>query len=464
MRTLRHIERSLGVAALITLQGCASGPRPIWSVASPDRAHRLELVEDGDRQWVSIDGRPGPAARAIAPMSVLVSPDGGHLAYVEVIGEQARVVRDGCAGPRFEGVAELAFDPSGENLAYVAESRGRFRVIRDGKAGLARQGVLEATLRFSPDSKHLFYVEGGPPYRVVIDETPGPSFDGVARLSVRRSDTGPSYAYLGRRAGATYVVTEQRETGPFQAVSALVRDPSSGLTAWVVEEPDRAVVYRDGAPVDSRFVSIRGLSFQPGGSALAYVGLERGKALRVVHAGRTHGPYDEVSALSFSEDGRRFGYAALRGKTWDVVVDGRVVARETFSGPPVFSPDGARMGRLVHRNGRAYAIVDQRAHALGAVILGTLAFSRDSRHFALIAGDRERRRLFAFVDGREGPRVEFAELTVGTLKALAGSAPPDSEFAILLEIARAEAERASRSDAGARLAWRGCSKPTAPPP
>src|SRR5687768_15318337 len=128
----RRIENLAGSAVLITLLGCSSGPSAVWTIASPDRAHRIELIADGERQWIAVDGKAGPAARAIAPTSVVVSPDGGQLAYVEMVGNKARVVRDGCAGPLFDSVGELAFSESGEHFAYAAETAGRFRVMRDG--------------------------------------------------------------------------------------------------------------------------------------------------------------------------------------------------------------------------------------------------------------------------------------------------------------------------------------------
>jgi hypothetical protein len=452
----RRTDRLLAAAAAITLVGCSFGPSAVWSVSSPNRSHRIELVEDGDRQWVAVDGKPGPVSSAIAPTSVVVSPDGGRLAYVEIDGEKARAVRDGCPGPWFDGVGELAFDASGEHFAYVAEKRGRFHVVCDGVLGAPRGGILESTLRFSPDGKHLFYVEGGPPFRLVIDEVAGRPFDGVARLSVRAGEAGASYAYLGRLGASTYVVTERGAAGPYQYISDITRDSASGSTAWVVDEGERAVVYRDGVAIDTRFLAVRQLAFVPGRNELAYVGDDRGGTMSVVHGDRTEGPYSDVSELSFSADGRRFGYAAQRDRTWQVVVDGRVGPRERFASSPVFSPDGTRMAHFVARGGRAHAVVDERLYPLQVAMVGTLAFSSDSRHFALIAGDRERRELFAFVDGRAGPRVEFSELTVATLKSLAGNAPPESELALMLDIARAEAERASGPRPGPRLSIRGC--------
>ncbi len=450
----RRIEQLLAVAATITLGGC-TGPTAIWSVASPDRQHRIELIEDGERQWVAVDGKPGPLAHAIAPTSVVVSPDGARLAYVELDGDKARVVRDGCPGPRFDGVGELAFDASGRHFAYVAVTRGRFQVVRDGVPGAPRAGIMESTLRFSPDGKHLFYVEGGPPFRLVVDEREGRPFDGIASLSVRNGEAGASYAYLGRLGTATYVVTEHGAAGPYQYIGDLTRDAASGSTAWVVDEGERAVVYRDGVAVDTRFVSARWLAFHPRSKELAYVGIARDHTKSVVYGERVEGPYDDVSKFEFSSDGRRFGYAAQHERTWSLVVDGRVLRRAPFVSSPVFSPNGARAAYFVTRDGRAHAVIDDRAYPLEVALIGTLAFSRDSRHFALIAGDRTRRELFAFVDGRVGPRIEFSELTVATLKSLAGNAPPESEFALLLDIARAEAERAS-GVRGPRLRIRGC--------
>jgi hypothetical protein len=452
----RHIEFLLSGIAIITLQGCASGPRAIWSIPSPDRRHRVELMHDGEQQWLAIDGQNGPFARAIAPTSVVWSPEGGHVAYIEVNGSQARVVHDGCAGRYWDGVAEIAFSADGSELAYVAESRGRYHVVRSGIPGPPRSGVLSRTLRFSPDGAHLYYVEGGPPYRLVVDERPFAAFDGIAELTARNGEGAPSYAYLGRRGDLAFVVTEHGEEGPFHSIVDIARDPATGSTAWVVDEGSRALVYRDGAVVDARFAAVQTptLAFRPARPALpsepaelAYVGVLADRGQYVVVGGATYGPYSGISSLSFSENGERFGYAALRRDVWEVHVDGRIVARDRFSGPPVFSPNGRRFGRFLTRDDQAFAVVDGRTYALEVALLGTLSFSKDSQHWALIAGNRGQRKLYALVDGRVQQRVEFSELTVATLQGFAGSAPMSAEFELLLAIAHAEAELASGAPA-----------------
>jgi hypothetical protein len=413
-------------------------------------------MHDGKQQWLAIDGRKGPAARAIAPTSVVWSPDGGHLAYVEVDGAHARVVHDGCGGVFWDGVAEIAFSPDGKALAYVAESGGRYHVVRNGVPGPPCAGVLARTLRFSPDSAHLYYVEGGPPYHLVVDGRPGPSFDGIAELSMRSGGGAPSYAYLGRRGDLAFVVTEHGEQGPFGYIVDFARDPATGSTAWVVDEGTQALVYRDGAVVDARFAVVQTptLAFRPARPALpseptdlTYVGILADKGQYVVVGGKTHGPYSGISSLSFSENGERFGYAALRNGAWEVHVDGRVVARDSFSGPPVFSPDGRRFGRFMVRDDRTFAVVDGHTYPLEVALLGTLSFSKDSRHWALIGGSRGQRKLYALVDGRVQRRVEFTEITVATLQGFAGSAPMSGEFTLLHAIAHAEAELASGAPA-----------------
>jgi hypothetical protein len=105
----------------------------------------------------------------------------------------------------------------------------------------------------------------------------------------------------------------------------------------------------------------------------------------------------------WSRDGR-LAYAARRGASWVVVVDGRELpgGAADGAGDPVFSPDGRRLAYLVRRGRASIAVVDGREHRFDLTLEGSLAFSADGRRWAVIAGELARERMFFAIGAERG--------------------------------------------------------------
>jgi hypothetical protein len=95
---------------------------------------------------------------------------------------------------------------------------------------------------------------------------------------------------------------------------------------------------------------------------------------------------------------------------------------------------------VARRDRRWLAVVDDRAYRFDLVIDGTLAFSRDGRHWAVIGGDLAREQLFFAVDGTR--RVPLAPVEIYSAGERAAIHPTlDDGGSVLRAWAAAEADR-----------------------
>lgn len=453
--------RSLTALALAAT-GCA--PTVIWSGHSADRRHRIEVVQEAGHQRVIVDGARRAAYTRVAAWSLQSA--GSRIVHAARLGDDWIVVDPGRPSPRWDGIGELAV--AGERTAYAAERAGRWQVVVDGVAGPAWHAVLAGTLRFSPAGDHLVYAaRDATGVHVVVDGAIGPAHDGVAHLTF--SDDGAHVGYAARAGEAAVVVVDgepgprHREVArlqllgarpvyaardalgwrvlaaeaspPYREVRALVT--AGGHAAWIARDDLGELVACDGAIV------ARAAAFDPARLALvrgcdvAYATHDAG-GVHVVH-GETDYLCDEVGHLVVSPGGR-LAFAARRGATWSIVVDAEPRPAASYAGDPVFGPDGTRLAYVARQGGRWLAIVDDRAFGFDLLIDGSLAFSRDGRHWAVIAGDLAHEQLFFAVDGARRVPLAAAEIySAGERTALHAATGDDG--AVLRAWAAAEADR-----------------------
>jgi hypothetical protein len=109
-----------------------------------------------------------------------------------------------------------------------------------------------------------------------------------------------------------------------------------------------------------------------------------------------------------------------------LLTDGIEQALREPIGDPVLSAAGDRIA-YVPRAAPARVVVDGREFAFPLILPDTLAFARDGRHWAVVAGSGSERRLYFAVDGGAGPSFDFAELisNIGSADAT-GSRVPDT--------------------------------------
>jgi hypothetical protein len=441
--TRRARPARLALCGLV-LVACG-GPYRLLVAHSPDRRHALDIVELDGHAALGIDGRRADEFEGILASTLTFDPSGRHIAYAVKQADHYRLALDHCPGPAFDGLGAIVFSLDGGRLAYAASIDDRWVVVVDGSPGPLLNAVFAGTLGFDAAGVHLLYaaqVEGGA--RVFVDHAPGPLMDAVGQLRLTRDGRA---AYVARRGPDTFVVHGRElslAAGPIGAlwigeqgltaytvrrardwvmswngrlVSAALDAPDIAGSddgrhaAWLVRSAAGSTVWLDGAPLAGPFPSVRSrtLTFAAGQATPSWIAEASDGRPRAIIAGVEQPALDQMGALVFSHDGRHFAYAGLRAAQHVLIHDG---VERVLSGPiadPVLSPAGDRVA-YAPLQGPARVVVDDREHPLPLVLPDTLAFARDGRHWAVLAGQRAERRLYFAVDGKPGPTLDFHEL------------------------------------------------------
>lgn len=337
-----------------------------------------------------------------------------------------------------------------------------FEVTEERLGALSTELDLEAReLRKSDDGRCVFWVapeNGGE--RGVVNGRPGPLLDQAVRQddvyhmgmplpteiksmhSPMLSPTGGRVAYLGRKAGRETWVMDTTPGPWFDEVWRPVMSDNGKLVchwgkrgeAWI---PVINGVERPASEACGYFVVSRN------GSRAGYWAKRGGKWGPVVD-GRDNFAYHAIARIVFSPDGSRWAYVAMRGAKWAIGIDGREVARsDKRLAPPRFSPDGRHVAYCVAEGSKRYVVIDGRKSPAYEAVFGSASsafsfspdgsrvaywfrrdgkwhhwldgkegppadqpgdgteFSRDSKHYATVAGPPGAQRLW--VDGKPGP-------------------------------------------------------------
>lgn len=476
--------RAVAIASALALAACG-GPAVIWTGHTPDRRRTVEVIEDDDRQYVVVDGQRRAAYRAIAGWSIELSDD-GHIAFAARVGARWVVVHDGRAGESWDAIGELQLAP-GNRLTYIAERAGRWHVVTDGVAGPAHDAVLADSLTASPDGRRVAYAaiedrtggRAGRGHRVYVDGKPGPFHDGVGQLAFTAD--GARVVYTGREGRVAHVVVDHVAGPAWRGVEQLTLSPAGHRVAyaaldgdvwrvivdeaqgpavdrvrrirfsadgthvaWLATVDDRGVLAVDDRPIAAP-VTRDAFAFGPSTAPayrLAYVAPVDGGGEQVIVDGIAGPAYDEVGEPVWSPDGR-VAYSARQKDRDSLIVDGKERSSGTWVGAPVFSPDGKRLAFLAQQGQAWLAIVDGKPHRFDLVMEDSLAFSADSRHWAVVAGELKTETLFFAVDGTRRVRLEPRELYSAATRHTSVLEPDPEATDLLRRWSQAEANRAS---------------------
>jgi Tol biopolymer transport system component len=317
----------------------------------------------------------------------------------------------------------IVLSPDGRRGAYVMPATGGFRVVLDGKDQPAYEQLARGSPVFSPDGKRLVYAGAreGRWYVIDNDEESQP-FDAVLGTSLLFG--GPAggdqhLAYVAARDKKQFVVLEGIEGPPCDAIDpgSLVFSPDGNHLAYVGRRKQgaalAAVVVVDGVNESLFYEWATPPTFSADSMHFAYVAARGGTTFVVLdnreepaHAGAVG------TSLRLRPDGRRFAYVA-RADGGRVVVDSAAAGAAPeryewiFDGSLAFSPDGSRLAYVAKRDGACVVVVDgEPGPGYDGVAAGSIAFSPDCRRVAYVAerGDAARGavRRFVVVDGNPG--------------------------------------------------------------
>lgn len=328
-------------------------------VTSPDGHRVAYMVMVGQGLAVTVDGETGEGFEGVARNSIVFSPDGQHVGYVGTRPGQQCAVLDGKIFA-YEGVARqgIVFSPDGRHSGWIGEREGNQLAVIDEVEGPPFQGISPIGILFSPDSaRHAYVALSGEKQLAVVDGVEGPLFDLVSGL--RFSPDGKVAAYVGVREGKWYVVAEDREMGPYDAVSSMTMDVNSTK-------------------------DFQGIVFPQRGSRVGFLATRGGQHYAVVD-GQENGPYENCTKLTFSPDGSRVAFLATEGEGLFLVLDGEEHRDAAFQGL-FFSSDGKRCAVVLRRGDQEIVSVDgvetPPYHKIELV-----QFSPDGSRMAYVASD-----------------------------------------------------------------------------
>lgn len=382
-------SRSADVVATTTVLATIAGNEKPQSIAPP----------------TGLGIHPSPANS----FQFIFSERGGGVAYIVEKDGTSHVVHNGSAGKPYKTVGTVALSPDGKRIAYGALVDGKWRMVIDGKEGLPFNTVRLP--RFSPDSTHLAYQGmAGDRWYLVVD---GRQNKGTEKRYLTHEFSGDSsrIAYIddvdASNRGRLVIsdVKFSKETVVGSGVSFMVVDDARLRIAAISTVDNKQKVISSGfdkpAPVTTGKVhdAVQTLAFGRDGASLAYMAVQTGKpvlvlgeresalpdgvmpGLTAVHPdNKTVGMllqssngmfleqlsprgesresvYQAAEGLVYNRDGRFHAYAAQKGQSWFVVVNGKEGPAFDRVVSPKFSPDDKFLVYRARQSGKRFVVV-----------------------------------------------------------------------------------------------------------
>jgi hypothetical protein len=399
--------------------------------------------------------------KVLAPLQqgarFMVSPHGVHVATTEMDGSRPVVYYDGVEGPKFDellgggGAASkvdvIVFSPDGKRYAYCARSGNEYVAMVDGKElvrsnelqGGACSGTGSSDLRFTSNSKHVYYFASIKETQPIDQYISRFVFDGKAEMriagpgDVTFSPDGDHYAYIWNdpdRKRPQMLIVDGKPAAYLAGNMVWSNDSKHLYTQKQV--PLATELLSDGKPLMRAFgfevhippvgdmvvVTVNGgINFHPfsflvvnGKKVPGSETVERGQILEVVFSpdgkhyaahcqginsdhyviadGKRGQEYAAINNLAFTSDSSAIVYSAFKNRQF-VVVGDQEFASQYESGPvPVIAPVGNRVGAIMRMNNVPTLLMDGKVTRLNYRGAADLGFSPDGTHYAYFALDQ----------------------------------------------------------------------------
>ena len=263
----------------------------------------------------------GPPFQGIAPPAF--SPDGERFAAMVFQGNRQMLSVDG-RPPEFEALTSPVFSPDGRQLAWGARDGERFAMVVDG-VPLRVADDLRDTYRWSPDGHRLaFHVRAPEGWRLISGDGMGQAFDATSGYYQSPADLWTYATYRGKgpifraQRENRWAVVIDDEVGPwFHALGSIVLSADGEHLAYIAGSEDVHEVILDGATVSrQRQTDADSLVLSPDGKHAAYLTVRGGS--RHLALDDTSGPvgYDSVSYPFFTPDGGAHAWAVRGSKVY----------------------------------------------------------------------------------------------------------------------------------------------------
>jgi len=342
--------------------------------------------------------------------SLVVSPDGQHIAYA------ARLSEDLDSDLK-------TFDNSDQRMMRLGT------VIETKWVCVCDNGVLPGVfndidiIRFSADSQRVAMVAScSDGQRVVVNGEPQDKFESIDKSSLVFSPNSQRVAYIVASRGTSYAIIDGERFGPYSRIDCVVFSPDSRRTAFtaLAIRPDSACVVCDGKEQLSFTRRVYDPVFSPDSRRLAYVGRNDDDYRVVVDEVPGHA-FSNIQSLQFSTDSQSLAYIATpsggetrpesiwhEGNLYEedfVVINEKSSASHWRIQPPlVFHPDGQQVAFVAGLPPNQYVAIGGYQSPFYDYALPPVVLSRDGTRHAFVAVKNSL--FYVVIDGKASPYYE----------------------------------------------------------
>ena len=350
--------------------------------------------------YVVHNGKSGTFYNGIG--SVAISPDGQRVAYGALISNKWRMVDAGVEGMIVDEVGEPVFSHDGKHLAYEALIGKKWHIVVDSRMNAGCVQYYQKPV-FSTDASKIFLIENTETdglFRLVVSDL---TFNRQSVKVLRAINTVTS-------SNRSRIATASEENGKYK------------LLEFSFDQPDNV---KKGAPYDA----ISNIVFSADGASIAYVAQRDGSRFLVYNGKEERLPdgvilgspvirpdnrgvgvilgakdgfflhqafyrdgandrhYDNAAELVYSNIGNQHAYIAVKGQSFNIVVNGNEGPAFDKIVTPVFSPDGRLLVYRARKDGRRFVVVADlhgktiRQHPEHEMVFDT-AFTADGKSVA----------------------------------------------------------------------------------
>jgi len=323
---------------------------------SPKGMHVATAHGKDGKTLVTVDGVDGPLMDRI-----LDGAAGGTVVKISEDGSYTRVP--------YKWTGPVAFSPNGERHAYAGQIGADTVVFLDGKEVFRGSNAVES-LHFSPDSKHLFFLnrttDSYQSYRLMMDGQPAsPAFE-PATLPVFSAD-GSRWALAAskpRNANQKFLVIDGKDAGYAGEEPQLT--PDGKHLVCIVRQWQKGSVLVDGKELISGW-GVDKFVISPTGDigAIVIPGSDNRKKLFL----NGKPVVDDAGDVVFSPDGKRMAaICALNQKAW-VILDGQKHKEYWPIANVAFTPDSSKCVYVAHAGDKDYVVINGKENDDGNVLL-----------------------------------------------------------------------------------------------
>jgi len=351
-------------------------------VFSPNGRHLAYVAVKGQDQFPTLDNIPFRPYLYIIDLTFHPTAE-ADLYYIAQAEKGKWQVWDHLGQPRSEvypAIRLLTFSPDGQRMAYSYLKNRKFQVF-DGK----NQGPTYDTigdLQFTPNSAHILYsAQKGKVVEVLWDHVPLASAEGIAQLTA--APNGEFVAYIAREKEGQSVYLHNKKLGTYDKVEKLLIPRTAKPTViYIVEYQGRHHIFINGAPESGPYEHIT--AFSGRGESFAAIVRKDKDTVHVVYNGQLGAPYTNIPFLVWDESGKNLAYPARRKGSWSGVVwNGKESDHYEYPLHPTFSPDGKALLFFARRRDGWYAVLNDQPipESLCHEILTPPVFDEKSKSF-----------------------------------------------------------------------------------